>query len=226
MKVSKYPGNFIAVEGIDGAGKTHVVQILKELFAQKYPDKEVIAIRAPGGNPISEMIRSILLTETSKMAASTELLLFMASHSETIDKVIMPALKRGAIVISDRFLDSTYAYQGSGRGLSMGVQTIHKYVLDEIRPDHTVFVTVSQEVAGARVHTRGDANHLDNESVEFKKRVESRLTFQRLTSPVQMVSELRNNGTLEELRETCSKFVERYNLDPEGRKSADFYDIS
>lgn len=212
MNQKKYSGNFIAVEGIDGAGKTQVVKILKELFAQKYPDKEVIAIRAPGGTAISEKIRSILLTDETHMAARTELLLFMASHSETIDKVIQPALDRGAIVISDRFLDSAHAYQGSGRGLTMGVQAIHKYVLDEMRPDHTVYVTVDQEVANTRVHTRNDANHLDKETMDFKNRVASRLTFQRVTAPPQLVTELKNNGTTEELHQICDKFVQEYKL--------------
>lgn len=212
MNEKKYPGTFIAVEGVDGAGKTHVVKMLKELFVKKYPDKEIVSLRAPGGTAVSEMIRSILLTEETKMSSRTELLLFMASHSETIDKVIQPALDRGAIVITDRFLDSTYAYQGSGRGLGMGVHAIHKYVLDEIRPDHTVYVTIDQETANTRIHARGNANHLDKESEDFKKRVSSRLTFQRLTAPPQLVSELKNNGTLEELHAACSKFVEQYKL--------------
>ena len=117
MTVSKPgTGKFITLEGIDGAGKsTHLQWLEKHLRAK---GKTVLATREPGGTPLGETLRQLLLDTSLAMHAETETLLMFAARREHLDKVILPALERGDWVISDRFTDASFAYQGGGRGLA------------------------------------------------------------------------------------------------------------
>ncbi|MBU3590962.1 dTMP kinase [Polynucleobacter sp. 78F-HAINBA] len=112
-----FPGYFISFEGIDGAGKSTHIDSFAKLLKKRYPDRDVVMTREPGGTRLGEQLRSLLLD--APMNLETEALLMFAARREHIAQVIEPALKAGKIVISDRFTDASFAYQGGGRGLSL-----------------------------------------------------------------------------------------------------------
>ena len=147
----------ITFEGIDGCGKTTQIKLLAELLIKQ--GKEVVIIREPGGTIFSESIRSILLSHKFDIEPVTELLLFEASRSNLINKVIMPALDSGKIVVTDRFFDSTTAYQGYGRGLDLkSVLFCNDLATGQLKPDITIFLDVSIDTSirrsGNRKHDR------------------------------------------------------------------------
>ena len=112
-----FPGYFISFEGIDGAGKSTHIDSFAKLLKQRYPDRDVVMTREPGGTQLGEQLRALLLD--APMNIETEALLMFAARREHIAQVIEPALMAGKIVISDRFTDASFAYQGGGRGLSL-----------------------------------------------------------------------------------------------------------
>ena len=140
-------GVFITFEGIDGAGKSTQIAALAAYL--KEHGHEVVRTREPGGTPLAEKIRALLLSEP--MQVSTETLLFFASRAEHIADVIEPALKRGAWVLSDRFTDATFAYQVGAKGQSAHfVETLEKLVQGDLQPDHTVLFDITPEIAATR----------------------------------------------------------------------------
>ena len=114
---AQFPGYFISFEGIDGAGKSTHIESFGKLMKSRYPDREVVMTREPGGTPLGEQLRALLLD--APMHLETEALLMFAARREHIAQVIEPALVAGKLVISDRFADASFAYQGGGRGLSL-----------------------------------------------------------------------------------------------------------
>lgn len=117
MSNRNQPGFFISFEGIDGAGKSTHLQAFAQHLQKRYPSKEVVLTREPGGTPLGEELRKVLLNQA--MHIDTEALLMFAARREHLAQVIEPALQAGKIVISDRFTDASFAYQGGGRGLSL-----------------------------------------------------------------------------------------------------------
>jgi dTMP kinase len=150
-------GIFVTLEGGEGAGKSTQAAALKsrlEAFGRL-----VVQVREPGGTKFGEDLRELLLS-SSKLATRTEMLLFMAARSELVDKVIRPALESGIDVICDRFIDSTTAYQGYGRGLDLAlIETMNNAVIEDCRPDLTVLLDVDPDIGLTRVTTEsaGDA---------------------------------------------------------------------
>ncbi len=114
---TQYPGYFISFEGIDGAGKSTHIEAFGRLIQQRYPTREIVMTREPGGTQLGEQLRTMLLN--TPMNLETEALLMFAARREHIAQIIEPALMAGKIVISDRFTDASFAYQGGGRGLSL-----------------------------------------------------------------------------------------------------------
>jgi len=144
---------FITFEGIDGSGKSTQLDLLKNYLTEK--GRSVIKLREPGGTEFSEAIRDLLLSTDYDIDALTELLLFDAARSHLVSKIIKPALKRGDVVLCDRFYDSTTAYQGYGRGLDLEkVKTINKTAAAGLIPDITFFLDVSLEVSLKRSNDR------------------------------------------------------------------------
>lgn len=143
---------FISLEGGEGAGKSTVLTALREALAQD--GREVVSTREPGGTPLAERIRELLLSpDSEKPAAETELLLMFASRAQHVRETIQPALARGAWVISDRFTDSSFAYQGGGRGLDIGfIEELERRVVG-LRPGLTLLLDLG--VAQGRERTRG-----------------------------------------------------------------------
>jgi dTMP kinase len=163
---------FISLEGIDGSGKTTIAKIVKDKLVQKGFD--VLLTREPGGEPISEKIRELVLDpENSEMTAWTEALLYIASRKQHLDQVIIPALKKGTIVISDRFMDSTTVYQGFARKLGItDVDEIQNIVIGPAIPDITLFFDISPEEAKVRLDLRNSASdRLEAEADEFHEKV-------------------------------------------------------
>ena len=149
-----YPGYFISFEGIDGAGKSTHLESFQGLMQERYPDREVVMTREPGGTPLGEHLRTLLLN--APMNLETEALLMFAARREHIAQVIEPALKAGKIVISDRFTDASFAYQGGGRGLSLDkLNQLERWVQDDangllLKPNLTILFDLPGEIAEAR----------------------------------------------------------------------------
>lgn len=163
---------FISFEGIDFCGKSTQIKKLEEYFSSL--NKNVIVIREPGGTLISEKIRDILLdNKNQKMVMETEILLFSASRAQLVREVIRPHLKNDFIVISDRFHDSSTAYQGFGRGLSVDdIRNIHKIAIGETVPDLTFLIDIPVEVAHKRKTDKaGNLDRIENSDTEFYSRV-------------------------------------------------------
>nr|WP_244858923.1 dTMP kinase [Pseudomonas sp. B2021] len=164
---------FITLEGPEGAGKsTNRDYLAERLRAQGI---EVVLTREPGGTPLAERIREVLLAPGDEpMNADTELLLVFAARAQHLAEVIRPALARGAVVICDRFTDSTYAYQGGGRGLSMErIATLETFVQGDLRPDLTLLFDLPVEVGMARARARGRLDRFELEDQGFFDAVRS-----------------------------------------------------
>ena len=165
-------GLFITFEGTDGAGKTTQIQRLTADLRQA--GYEVCLTREPGGTPISEQIREMLLNpDHSEMAATTELLLYAASRAQHVSEVIKPALKAGQIVISSRFADATVVYQGYGRGLDLEkIHRLNRIATDGVTPDITFVLDLPVEIGLQRAQKRrGGLDRLEREKIEFHRRL-------------------------------------------------------
>jgi dTMP kinase len=163
-------GLFITFEGIEGCGKSTQAKLLREYLEKK--GYSVFLTREPGGPKISEAIRDILLsTENKEMLPETEVLLYMASRSQHTGEWIIPALEKGKMVISDRYYDSTLAYQGAARKIDIKlIDTITKFATFELKPDITFLVDLPAEIGLSRI-SKQNADRLEMESIEFHKKV-------------------------------------------------------
>ena len=164
-------GLFITFEGNDGCGKTTVSTKVYDSLKEK--GELVVYTREPGGNDIAEQIRAVILDpNNTAMDARTEALLYAASRRQHLTEKILPALAEGKIVLCDRFIDSSLAYQGIGRGIGMDeVLQINEFAIENHMPDATIFLSVSLETGWKRVSQRGQLDRLDQESREFHQRV-------------------------------------------------------
>ena len=164
---------FITFEGIDFCGKSTQIELLKNYLLKNH--REVQVIREPGGTEISEKIRTVLLDkENSRMVMETEFLLFSASRAQLVREKIRPYLDKGIYVISDRFHDSSTAYQGYGRGIPVEIiLNIHKLAIGTTIPDLTFFIDIPVEVAEQRgkLKTREYLDRIENSDNEFYQRV-------------------------------------------------------
>ncbi len=162
-------GKFITLEGIDGAGKsTHHAWLVERL---KQAGHDIVATREPGGTPLGEKLRALLLSEP--MHLETEALLMFAARREHLDKVILPALAMGKWVVSDRFTDATYAYQGGGRNLAMEkIAQLERWVQDGFQPDLTLLFDVPTEIACERLAKTGNSpDRFEQEARTFFEKV-------------------------------------------------------
>lgn len=162
-------GKFITLEGLDGAGKTtHLDWLVATLRSR---GRTVVQTREPGGTPLGEKLRQLLLNDA--MHLETEALLMFAARREHLAEVIEPALSRGDWVVSDRFTDASFAYQGGGRGLSIEkLKVLEDWVQGDLRPDLTLMFDVSTEVALGRMLNAGrELDRFEREKVDFFQRV-------------------------------------------------------
>jgi dTMP kinase len=160
-------GLFITLEGPEGAGKSTNREYLAARLREQGID--VVMTREPGGTPLAERIRELLLAPSDeRMAVDTELLLMFAARAQHLAEVIRPALARGAVVLCDRFTDATYAYQGGGRGLPVErIAVLESFVQGELRPDLTLVFDLPVEVGLARAAARGRLDRFEQEGQAF-----------------------------------------------------------
>lgn len=170
--MKKDQGLFIVVEGIEGAGKSTVMEYIRAyLTERKLP---FVMTREPGGTQIAEAIRLVLLDYYEEpMAEDTELMLMFASRAQHIAQLIKPAIAEGKIVVSDRFSDASFAYQGAGRGIDqMRIAELAHWVKGDLRPDATILLDLPAEIGLERIQARASApDRIEQEELSFFERV-------------------------------------------------------
>jgi len=167
---TQQPGLFVTFEGIDGSGKSTQMELCaKALEAAGHP---VVLTRNPGGTAFGLELRQILLHSKGAVFPMSELLLFIADRAQHMDEVVFPALAEGKIVLCDRHIDSTLAYQGYGRGLSQEtIQELNAIALQGRQPDLTLLFDGDPAVLAQRVNNRGQADRMEGEKADFHRRV-------------------------------------------------------
>lgn len=161
---------FVTFEGPDGAGKSTQIRLLADALERR--GYEVVATREPGGTEVGDRIRALLLDADGEMAAETEAYLMAAARAEHVREVIRPALDRGAVVLCDRFVDSTLAYQGGGRGLGLDqLQSLQDLAVGDTMPDLTLLLDIDTELGLLRKQSGQRMNRLDRASLDFHQRV-------------------------------------------------------
>lgn len=164
-------GRFITLEGGEGAGKSTNARYIKAWLEQR--GREVILTREPGGSPLAEAIRGVVLQPWAEgMPPMTEALLMFAARSAHLEATVLPALESGKDVICDRFVDSSYAYQGAGNGFPVSrLQALEEMVLGDLRPDLTIVFDLDPEIGLQRARSRGEQNRFEDETLAFMQRV-------------------------------------------------------
>lgn len=164
-------GRFITVEGTEGVGKSTNIAVIKEWLNER--GIPFVATREPGGTPLAESLRELLLANRDESVdATAELLMVFAARAQHLNTLIKPHLDAGTWVLSDRFTDATYAYQGCGRGLDLAlISQLEVLVQKTLRPDITVYLDVDVKVGLARAAARGELDRFEKEDVEFFERV-------------------------------------------------------
>ncbi len=196
MIIKKNNAKFITLEGIDGAGKsTHLNWLAEHLRSQ---GNNVLVTREPGGTPLGEALRELLLHQA--MHPETEALLMFAARREHLDKVIIPALREGAWVISDRFTDASFAYQGGGRGLEESkLKTLEQWVQQDFQPDLTLLFDVPLEVSRQRLSANASLDRFEQEKQDFFQRVRDAYLKRAMQFP-QRIRVIDSSQTLNEVQ--------------------------
>ncbi len=173
-------GRFITFEGIDGAGKsTHIAAVAQRL---RDAGTTFVNTREPGGTPLAETLRGLVLN--TAMDAMTELLLVFAARRDHLQQVIVPALARGEMVLCDRFTDATFAYQGAGRGLPMGLlNELEVWVQEGLQPDLTLWFDLPADMAAQRRAQARSADRFEQQDLEFFERVRSGYEARAIAAP-------------------------------------------
>jgi len=174
MDDSLIKGKFITIEGIEGAGKSTVIQFIKEEL--EAAGISCVSTREPGGTPIAESIRQVLLNKHDEvMCPDTELLLMFAGRAQHISQVILPALQRGQWVLSDRFTDASFAYQGGGRGIPLShIRELASWVQGDLLPNLTFLLDLPVDVGFSRLSTGDVRDRIESEGLDFFERVRER----------------------------------------------------
>ena len=165
-------GKFITIEGTEGAGKSTALHYMQTYLAQA--GKAILLTREPGGTELAEEIRNILLhpTSTEPMVPITELLLMFAGRAQHISQCILPALQTGKWVVSDRYIDASYAYQGGGRKMDGSqIAMLDKLIVGDLYPDLTLLLDIPADLGVARTEKRGHKDRIEQERIDFFMRV-------------------------------------------------------
>lgn len=205
-------GVFISLEGTEGVGKSTQLEALIAYLREKNID--VLQTREPGGTELSERIRSLLLDrDLSAMHADTELLLMFASRAEHVQRTILPALEAGRWVVSDRFVDASYAYQGYGRGIDLQrIEALEDWTLQGFAPDLTLLLDLDSEIGDQRVGVRGDRDRFELEQSEFFERVRKGYK-ERARQYAERFQVIDASGSIEEVSSSIRQCIdERFSL--------------
>ena len=164
-------GKFITIEGTEGVGKTTNIEFIQAWLNQQNVD--FVTTREPGGTPLAEQVRELLLTpRDEKVCNSAELLLMFAGRAQHLEQVIVPAIQSGRWVVCDRFTDATYAYQGFGRGMDNAlIAHLETLVQADLRPDLTLILDIPVEIGLKRASQRSTPDRFEREQTEFFERV-------------------------------------------------------
>lgn len=180
-------GIFITLEGGEGAGKTtHMATVARWFATRAY---EVVTTREPGGTPLGERVRALLLDSALDMAADSELLLMFAARAEHIARVVRPALAAGKAVVCDRFIDASYAYQGEGRGIAHArIQALEQWTLAGLTPTLTLLFDVPVAEGMRRASARGAPDRFERERDDFQERVRAGYRARAAAEPARIVT--------------------------------------
>lgn len=196
-------GKFITFEGLDGAGKSTHIDAVVALLGRR--GKSVVSTREPGGTPLGEKLRGIVLAES--MDLETETLLMFAGRREHLAKVIEPALARGEWVVCDRFTDATYAYQGGGRGVDrQRILALEQWVHGNLQPDLTLLFDVPLEVAQARMAASRELDRFERENSGFHERVRQSY-LERARAHPERISVIDASRQIDEIRVVVEEIV-------------------
>jgi dTMP kinase len=204
---------FITFEGIDGSGKSTQIQLLKEMLEKR--NHVVTLLREPGGNILSEQIRQLLLDSKEQVDPRCELLLFTAARAQLVGSVIRPALEAGNIVICDRYIDSSVAYQGYGRGLSIeSIESINDFATAGLIPDITFIFDLSVDDAAKRAGFRSNDNQTKPDRMErsgdafFERTKQGYLEIAKKSD--RNIFIINANDAMNDIREQVESIVESY----------------
>ncbi|MFA5679265.1 MAG: dTMP kinase [Pseudomonas sp.] len=200
-------GLFITFEGPEGAGKSTNLKVFADALAER--GCEPLVTREPGGTPVAERIREVLLSSHEEpMHADAELLLMFAARAQHLNALIRPALADGRVVISDRFTDATYAYQGGGRGISpQRIATLESWVQGDLRPDLVLLFDVPVELGMARARARSELDRFEQEQQQFFERVRC-MYLQRAADDPQRYRVIDASGDLTQVRQALQPVID------------------
>lgn len=197
---------FITFEGVDGAGKSTHLAWFADTLRQR--GLEVLVTREPGGTPLGERLREILLNQP--MHAETEVLLMFAARLEHIEQVIRPALQRGTWVVSDRFSDASFAYQGGGRGVPWAkLEQLERWVHEGLQPDLTLLFDIPVEIARQRLSANPALDRFEQEQADFFERVRAAY-HRRVQQNPQRYAVIDAAQSLERVKHQLEKLLRRY----------------
>ena len=200
-------GKFITIDGVEGSGKSTQIDLICSYLQRKGID--VVRTREPGGTDLGEKIRSLLLdVDIKEMHSDTELLLMFSSRNELIQNKIIPALNKGSWVVSDRFTDASFAYQGGGRMLDLNrISKLESWVLGEFQPNLTLFLDVSVDVGMQRVEARAAKDRIELEERAFFERVRS-VFIDRSKSYPERIKLIDASGSISEIHNNIKLFLD------------------
>ena len=199
---------FITLDGIDGSGKSTHLATIKNWFEQQ--QLPVLFTREPGGTAIGEALREILLNPATQASLRTETLLMFAARQQHLEEVILPALQQGISVVSDRFTDATFAYQGGGRGVPFAdIETLENWVQGSLRPDLTLILDVPLEVSMERINRSREKDRFEQEQADFFTRARAAY-LQRAQAAPQHYAIIDSNRELAEVQAEIETILQQH----------------
>ena len=200
-------GRFITIDGVEGAGKSTQIDLICIYLQRKGID--VVRTREPGGTDVGEKIRSVLLdVDNQEMHSDTELLLMFSSRNELIQNKIIPALNKGSWVVSDRFTDASFAYQGGGRMLNLDrISKLEEWVLGDFKPDLTLLLDINVELGMTRIEARAAKDRIELEERAFFERVRS-VFISRSEAFPERIKLIDASGTIDDIHEKIKLLVD------------------